>query len=150
MKKIVYVDMDGVLADFWGGVGDSSPRIPNSDPPAMFEKGFFFNLEPTPGSKEAIATLLQFKGLSVYIASKPSTKNLWSTIEKYQWLQVHFPDLFQKVFLTCDKGHLNGDYLIDDDVHRWKPKFKGKFLHFNELKPEESWKWIVEYLSQYK
>jgi 5'(3')-deoxyribonucleotidase len=138
--KIVYLDMDGVLANFWLGVGRPDAEW---NPPEMYVKGFFRNLPLMPGAKRAVAELLANPNIDLYIASKPDSINMDSATEKYQWINEHFPELIKKIFLTCDKGHLNGDYLIDDDLERWGPKFKGKFLHFNEKSPLESWERIL-------
>jgi 5'(3')-deoxyribonucleotidase len=140
MKKIVYLDMDGVIADFWGGVGRPNPEW---NPPEMYVKGFFRKLEVMPGAKKAVAELLANPNLDVYIASKPDSKNLDSATEKFEWIREHFPALLKKIFLTCDKGHLNGHYLIDDNIEEWGPKFKGTFLHFDEHNPIESWHKIL-------
>lgn len=145
--KTVYIDMDGVLANFTKGIGrDFTGR----NPPEMFKKGFFLNLEPMPFAKDAVKELLSYKGLDVYIATKPTTRNLYCATEKYKWIKKHFPDLLLKMFLTCDKGHLNGDFLIDDEPQTWGDKFKGEFLVFNEHDPEKSWDAIIKYLSMYK
>lgn len=139
--------MDGVLADFRKGVG--RPNF-SPDPPEMFEKGFFRTLPLMPNAKEAVKQLLKCSYLDVYIATKPTTGNLWCATEKYQWIEEHFPELLKKMFVICDKGQLNGDYLIDDDKTQWGDKFKGTFLHFNEFDPESSWNEILKYLSKYE
>lgn len=144
MKKIVYLDMDGVLANFWLGVGREDAEW---NPPEMYVKGFFRNLPIMPGAREAVAELLANPNIDLYIASKPDSKNLDSATEKFQWINEHFPALIKKIFLTCDKGHLNGDYLIDDNEEEWGPKFKGTFLRFDEHKPIESWDRILRLLS---
>lgn len=140
-KKIVYCDMDGVLANFRKGVGRDDYGF---NPPEMFVKGFFRNLEPMPGAKEAMAALLKMDHIKVYILSKPTTKNLHCASEKYEWINEHFPQLLKRMFLACDKSHLNGDYLIDDDASRWGKTFRGKFLHFDEHHPEECWEAVVD------
>lgn len=139
--------MDGVAADFKKGVGRPNPEW---NPPEMYVQGFFRNLPLMEGAKEAIEELLTYEGLDVYIASKPDSRNLWSATEKYQWIQEHIPALLRKVFLTCDKGHLNGDFLIDDDKDQWGHKFKGEFIHFDEDNSAECWKAILERLKPYK
>jgi 5'(3')-deoxyribonucleotidase len=143
MKKIVYLDMDGVLANFWLGVGRENPEW---NPPEMYVKGFFRNLPVVPGAREAVSVLLANPNLDVYIASKPDSTNLYSATEKYEWIREHFPELIKKIFLTCDKGHLNGDFLVDDNISEWGEKFKGTFLHFYERQPLESWARILQFL----
>ena len=147
MKKICYLDMDGVLANFSGAIDKD---YVGRNPPQMFEKGFFRNLEVMPGAKEAVAELITMPGIEVFIATKPTTKNLYCATEKYEWVNEHFPSLLFKMFLTCNKGHLNGDYLIDDEPATWGKKFQGTFMVFNEKDPEGSWKEILSYLRKYK
>lgn len=141
-KKIVYIDMDGVLADFRKGVGRKDYDF---DPPEMFELGFFRKLEPMPGAKEAVAKLLAMDHIRLYILSKPTTKALNCASEKFEWINEHFPELLKRVFLACDKSHLIGDFLIDDDADRWRKTFRGQFLHFNEHASEASWETIVNF-----
>jgi 5'(3')-deoxyribonucleotidase len=137
----VGIDMDGVLADFDSAIKSGVKK----DPPEMFRKGFFRKLKPIPGAKVAINQLIKLPHLKLYIASKPSTKNLWSTIEKYQWIEEHFPRLLNRIFLACDKHFLRMDYLIDDDLKRWG-KFPGTFLHFDRKQPILSWIKISQHL----
>jgi 5'(3')-deoxyribonucleotidase len=136
--KIVYLDMDGPLTDWKRAIG--RPFLKNSDPPEMFQRGFFRNLPVTEGAHAAVFALLKNPKVDLYIATKPTIKNsLWSTIEKYEWIQEHFPPLLDKMFVVCDKGHLNGHILVDDDAEKWGKKFSGLFIHFVEETPIWSW-----------
>lgn len=149
MKKIiVYFDMDGVMANFAKGAG-TEPGIWSDDPPAMFKQGFFRNLEVMPGAKEGMAKLLAMEHLDIWIASKPTSKNLHCASEKLFWVEEHFPELLKKTFLITEKGHLNGDYLVDDLLD-WKDKFQGNFIHFDERTPINDWEFIVNYFSTLK
>src|SRR6185369_14748323 len=118
-RTIVGIDMDGVLADFDGGVGRPGHE---QDPPEMFVPGFFIKLQLMPGAKDAVTELLQNKNLRIYICSKPTTKALNCATEKYQWIQKHFPELLNRVCLMGNKELFAGDYLIDDDYNRWGKK----------------------------
>lgn len=141
MKKIVFLDMDGVLANFEGALAQII-----QDPPEMFLPGFFRNLKPMEGAKEAIAILLANPRLDIYIGSKPSSKNTLSATEKMDWVAEHFPALKDRIVLVCDKSLLRGHFLIDDDVGLWGHKFKGAFFHFDRNKPKEEWTRVVELL----
>jgi 5'(3')-deoxyribonucleotidase len=143
MKKVVFLDLDGVLADF-----DASVANHIQDPPEMFVPGFFRNLKVMPGAHKAVAQLLSNPDLDIYIGSKPTTGNLLSTVEKYEWVAVHFPRLLKRIVLVCNKALLRGDFLVDDDKDRWAYKFQGTFLHFDKTKSEESWQGMVEYLNR--
>jgi 5'(3')-deoxyribonucleotidase len=147
-KKIVFCDLDGVLADFAKAINNTTYEW-IEDPPQMFEKGFYRNMSVVPGAREAISEILTFSGIELYIASKPTVKKTkFCPSEKYEWIEEHFPELLPKVFLTCNKGLLRGHYLIDD-LEKWGKVFDGIFLHFKESEPEESWKRIVTYFRRY-
>ena len=138
-KKIIFIDMDGVLANFEGGLKEIV-----QDPPEMWEPGFFRNLEVMPGAKEAVEALIANPKYKVYIGSKHFSGTDYCASEKMGWLRENFPKLIKRVVLVCDKKLLRGDYLIDDDL-RWKD-FEGEFIHFNKHKPKEQWEEILEYL----
>jgi 5'(3')-deoxyribonucleotidase len=113
----------------------------------MFLPGFYRNLPLMPFAKENLPKLLAIPTINVYIASKITTKTLYCATDKLLWVQEHFPTLLKKTHLTCDKGHLLGDYLIDDDIKRWGKKFTGEFIHFDELNPGLSWEYILHRLN---
>lgn len=139
-KYIVFLDMDGVLADFDGAISSGVEW----DPPEMFEPGFFRNLKVMPGAKEAVAQLLAQDDLEVYIGSKPTSKNRLSATEKMDWINEHFPELVRNMVLVCDKKLLRGDILIDDDKERWGHVFEGRFIHFDRKNPEKAWAEITK------
>lgn len=141
MKTIVFVDMDGVLADFDGAVTSGVKK----DPPEMFVPGFFRKLNVMEGAKEGIAALLANPNISVYIGSKPTYANTLCATEKMDWIQEHFPELKKRMVLVCDKKLLRGNFLIDDDVERWGHKFKGAFIFFDRTKPKQEWQRIANF-----
>lgn len=138
-KKIIFVDMDGVLADF-----DGSVAVHIQDPPEMFVPGFFRNLKVMPGAKEGVQALIDNPKLKVYIGTKHTTKTDYSPSEKVAWVREHFPQLLKKMFIVTDKHLLKGDYLIDDDL-RWR-NFPGEFIHFDKTNSAKEWERVVEYL----
>lgn len=141
MKKIVYLDMDGVLADFDAAITNHVP-----DPPEMFVPGFFRNLAVMDGAKEGVAALLANKNLEVYIGSKATSKATNCATEKMEWIKEHFPALLRHMVLVCDKKLLRGDVLVDDDIKRWGHKFQGQFIHFDRENPKKSWENVVKEL----
>jgi 5'-nucleotidase len=145
MKTIIFLDMDGVLADFDGAI--TSGIVP--DPPEMFEPGFFRNLKPMPGSKESVAKILANPEFEVYIGSKMTSKVTTCATEKMEWIKEHFPALLRHMVLVCDKKLLRGDILIDDDHERWESSFRGLFIRFDRTKPKKSWKTALSILSRY-
>lgn len=122
--------MDDVIADFYKGSKHHFTGKVMEE--RMFDKHFFLNLEPVPGSKAAIFQLIKM-GFDVWILSQPLVQLPESYIEKVEWIQRHFPALTSKIILTQDKGLNLGHYLIDDNKNKWQQKFEqngGKFIHF--------------------
>lgn len=145
-KYTIFIDMDGVLANFDGQV--KSPKMPGSGLPSeMLHKGFFLQLGVMEGAKEAIAELEKLETVELFIATKISTKNLHAATEKMQWIEEHFPSLLKNIFIACDKTKLRGDMLIDD-FQRWK-NFPGHFFHFDHANPKQSWQDAVAYIKEH-
>jgi 5'(3')-deoxyribonucleotidase len=154
--KVVYIDMDDTLADFWSAA--RSPGGTTVLEHKMWDKDFFLNLEPTPGSKGAVHEIIKL-GYDVWILSQPLAECPESYSDKAKWIQLHFPQLYKKIILTQDKSLKIGDYLIDDNRQKWQEKFEqngGKFIHFNYggyngrnwPDTEKSWREVVEFLTE--
>lgn len=155
VKKILYVDMDDVIADFYKAAKDDNGKVHEEK---MFNKNFFLNLEPIPGAKRAVFELEKM-GFDIWILSQPFILVPESYIEKAQWVQLHFPHLYNKLILTQDKGLNVGDYLIDDNEKKWANKFSnngGTFVHFqyggynhpDSSNPQWVWDEIVEFFKR--
>lgn len=152
--KVIYVDMDDVLADYYKAA--ASPYDGKVMEERMFDPLFFYNLDPVVGAKAGIFDLIKL-GFDVWVLTQPFTLLPESYMEKAQWIQLHFPQLTNKLILTQNKGLHIGDFLIDDNEKKWKDKFEangGKFIHFNyggynlgnHRKPtDEVWKDVVDY-----
>jgi 5'-nucleotidase len=138
-NKIVYIDLDDVLADFYSATAD--PKTFRVQERLMWDKDFFFNLKPIPGAQGSVFEI-QKLGYDVWILSQPLADNFESYSDKARWVQVHFPALYKKIVLTQDKSLNRGDFLIDDNDKKWKEKFEqngGKFIHFNYGGYNQSW-----------
>lgn len=144
-KKIILVDMDGVLADFetrfledWKKKFPHLPHVPlekrekfytMEDYPSGLEKeidsiystpGFFQNLDTIRGGKEALAKM-QALGHKVFICTSPISKYETCVLEKYHWVSNNLGyEWTKKMILTKDKTIIFGEILIDD-----KPEHKG-------------------------
>ena len=81
MKKRIFVDMDGVIADFQGAVTKLSKETydlyvhRHDEVPGIFE-----GLEPIEGSVKAVGILKKY--FDLFIASTPSWGNETSSCEK--------------------------------------------------------------------
>lgn len=147
-KKIVFLDMDGVLANFWKACPSGYRDEDHDCPIEMLRGGFFSKLEVMPGAKEAVNKLMRDERYDVWIGSKPSTKNLYCATEKFLWIEEHFPNLLRKVNLVTHKGLLRGHYLVDDD-REWEKHFDGEFIWFDESRPVYSWNKVLHQLGLY-
>lgn len=142
MKKLVYLDMDGVLADFCAGLTHLI-----HDPAEMYSPGFFLSLPPIPGALQAVRELLK-RGYDVHILTQPVANSPISYTEKAQWICMWLPELKNKITMTQDKGLCVGDFLVDDNKEKWESIFKGKFIHFDPSKnSEEEWEKVLKILS---
>lgn len=146
-KKILYIDLDNVSADF-----SNSPKLNDwtdkaRNPSAMFEKGFFLDLVPIPGAMAAIRELIDCDLYDIYILTKPVSNSPRSYSEKASWVLSNLPELKDKIVMAQNKGLLKGDILIDDSKS-WQKSFEGEFIWFDSKShPLRRWQTIVEDLT---
>lgn len=154
-KKILYVDMDGVMCDFMKEVYEAFPNIDKMDKTNQesvidffLEKNprYFSCLPPIEGAIDTIRLLSEF--YQIYFLSTPARNVPFSYMDKKKWLNEHIfskMDISDKnLILTHRKDLAIGDYLIDDRLVNGSESFKGTFLHFgSEEFPD--WKHILEY-----
>lgn len=155
-KKILYIDMDGVIADFIGEMAIIAPYLDLGEGPDYEERGrqlrlvcadhptIFHDLKPIDGAIEAVKDL--YKHFDIYFLSTP----MWSLPESYSgkriWLEKHFGhDAFNRLILTCRKDLNIGDFLVDDSTRNGAGQFKGEHIHFGSgFFP--TWKETKDYL----
>ena len=122
MKKTIFIDMDGVIANFAKAAEEGGWK---HRPDKHVNYG---ELEVMPGAAEALRKLNQ--DFDIFIASTPpwDRPDMWGA--KREWIAKHFPYLKRKLILTHRKDLLIGDILIDDSRWRGQPDFKGAWLWF--------------------
>lgn len=150
MSKIIFLDLDGVLADFvssalraLGREIDLNQRVEYSienwfgissrefwETIDSFGEEFWSEMELYPWAKDMVKRLE--KTADTYILSSPS-RNPVSSSGKVAWVRKHFPSLRSKIILTKHKHLLSsaGRFLIDDSEHKINPFVKaggGGFL----------------------
>jgi 5'(3')-deoxyribonucleotidase len=145
-NKIIYIDMDGVVADFatkwetmYGCKLDPYHLPPTPD-------RFYHDLEPIPDAIESVHKLsTQF---NIYFLSTPEWDNPSCWMDKRLWIEKHFGDLgYKKLILSHDKSLCIGDYLIDDRIVHGVDNFIGEHIHFGtEQFPD--WETVLKYLLQ--
>lgn len=125
----VFVDMDGVIADF-EGMRDSFKMTSDQ---YKVQPGAYLLIEPLPGALEAVRSLIG-AGYEVWIATKPPTGIPFAYADKVTWILNYLPELKRKIIITHDKGLLgdSGDFLVDDRPHKANcTQFKGTLIPFD-------------------
>lgn len=80
----------------------------------LLESGFFRDMVPVPGAKEALEEM-QTMGFEVFICSSPLSTYQNCVLEKYEWVEEHLGAAWvRQLILTKDKTVIKGDFLIDD------------------------------------
>lgn len=135
MKKILYIDMDGVLADFITGSGiwlkSHSEYAETYKGNEENIHGIFRDLPLIPGALHAVNKLWDSGKYDMFIATAAPWSNPQSAADKRYWIEQHFGDKFKKkMFTTHRKDLLSGDYLIDDRTKNGAGEFKGELLLF--------------------
>ena len=148
MKKIIYVDMDGVISNFDKAAKEEAVKAGVEKLTRPDLKVNFRNLELIPGAQDALLRLNQ--DFDIFIATTPpwSRPDVWG--EKREWIGEHFPWLKRKMVLTHRKDLLIGDILIDDSRWRGQPDFKGDWFWFNKDWDNKNWEACLEWIYKNK
>lgn len=143
-KKIVWIDMDGVIVD----LGDNFTKWFN-DHPNLSHKykhcpdhipGIFRDPNPIEGAVEAILKLNDSDLYDLHIATAAPWGNPYASTDKRFWIEKHFGKLFhKKLTITHRKDLLIGDYLIDDRLANGAKDFNGKLLRFGWDYEQKVW-----------
>lgn len=152
-KKILYVDMDGVIADFEAAIHKINPNIFfGLNPPDKGEVDqividnprMFTSLPAIEGGIEAVNRLAEY--YEIYFLSSPMWEVPQSFMDKRLWIMARFGEWSKKRLILTHQKDLNiGDYLVDDRTANGASNFTGKHLLFGS---EEfpNWKVVEEFL----
>lgn len=138
--RTVYLDMDGVLADY-----DRAAKERGLDPAkAKDVPGFFRNLEVIEGAKDLVSDLTR-RGIGMVVLSTPPEERAdEASREKREWLREHFPVLADDAIFTQDKSkHGREDDLLVDDHPEWSnaENFPGTVCKF---KGPQDWEHVQQ------
>jgi 5'-nucleotidase len=148
-KYILYIDMDGVMCDFYKAKEKALKINPHNKFPQS-EYGFFTNLEPINNAIYSIKRLMESDSFEVYVLTAPSIFNPLCYTEKRVWIEKHFGmDLVRNMIITPNKGLSKGDILIDDNTKGCgQNMFEGELIHFGSDR-FPNWNEILIYLNKY-
>ncbi len=152
-KKILYVDMDGVVADFDKAIKKLCPDVHTGDYESSADKVYelcianpdiFQQLDPIPNSIMAVLAL--FPHFDIYFLSTPMYQVPNSYRDKRIWLEKHFGNHAEKRLILTHRKDLNiGHYLVDDRLRNGVENFTGEHIHFG-TKDFPDWPIVVQYL----
>lgn len=149
-KKILYVDMDGVLVHCQSGLDLCSEEIleeykgREDEIPHVFSK-----MLPLEGAVEAYIELS--KMFDTYILSTAPWENPTSLSDKLNWVKKYLGAVAHKRLILSHHKNLNrGDYLIDDRLKNGVDKFEGMHIHFKNDKRFLDWPSVVQYLKEHQ
>jgi 5'(3')-deoxyribonucleotidase len=145
MKKVLYIDMDGVLVDF-------PSSFPKLDPSTIAAykghlddiPGIFSLMEPMEGAIKAFNLLCCT--YDTYILSTAPWNNPTAWSDKIIWVQTFLGDnAYKRLILSHNKQLNKGDFLIDDKTKNGAGLFEGEHIHFGQ-KPFQGWDEVLAYL----
>jgi hypothetical protein len=144
LKRQLYLDCDGVLADFDEGVR----RLLGMDPQAYMDrfgkgrfwqklataKDFYGTLPEMPDARELFDAVAHLD--PVILTGLPIGK--WAAPQKLRWAEAHFPGTKMITVMAVDKRNhcTEGDVLVDDTLkhrHLWEGA-GGVFIHHTSAK----------------
>jgi len=136
----IYLDMDGVLADFDSAVkkllGKSLHDFPTSqagwDAMEPYKETFFRTLDPMPDAYELVTGVINYafiRGMNTAVLTAIPKLNRFPGvhIDKREWVREHFPKLYNDFNIGPYAIHKQlhcypGDVLIDDNpmnIEQW-------------------------------
>ncbi len=133
-KKIVYVDMDGVLVDFVSGLEQVHPATRSEYEDHEDDiPGVFALMKPMDGAIEAFTLISEH--YDTYILSTAPWHNPTAWQDKLEWVHRYLgigegSPAYKRLILSHHKNLPHGDFLIDDRTAHGVPQFVGEHIHF--------------------
>jgi 5'-nucleotidase len=166
-KKVIFVDMDGVLCDFKSAWENYIQQLKELKQYENFPENFkefedaiidfydqnpdlipniFENLAPIDGAIDAIKKLNDTGMFDLCVATTSPWESPKAAADKLKWIQNHFYKTFYKsMCITHRKDLLKGDILIDDRTANGADKFEGELIEFGSVR-FPNWQSVVDYI----
>ena len=156
-KKILYIDMDGVLVDCQAAIDEMDEETyqkycacPEKNKPPTFDEipNVFRTMKPIKSAVESFCELCEF--FDVYILSTAPWENESAWSDKLIWVKEKLGEKAHKrLILTHHKNLNKGDFLVDDRSKNGADKFEGEWIHFGSKK-FPGWEAVKKYLMENK
>ena len=146
-KKIIYIDMDGVISDFSKARNEHplSKQTPYIGRPDRIPN-IYKDLDPITDSIESVNKIINSDKFDLFFLSTPPWDNPDAWTHKRLWIEKYFGNKVRHKLILSARKDLNiGDFLIDDSHRRGQPNFKGEWLEFGSEK-FPNWKSVLSYL----
>jgi 5'(3')-deoxyribonucleotidase len=135
MKKVIYIDMDGVLVDLQTELDKYG-----------WYQNIFRDLLPMEGAVESFNYLCDSDKYDVYILSTAPWNMPFAWQHKRLWVSKYLgKNAYKRLILSNHKNLCHGDYLIDDRTANGAGEFNGELILFGTDK-HPNWKSVLEYL----
>ena len=146
-KKIMYLDMDGVLVDIFKACETKYGKESVSKIGDLLDEDpeLFYEAEPMPGAVDAFNKLI--KVFDVYLLTSSPWKSMGATEAKQRWVMKYLGDPVEKrMIVSHNKNLMIGEYLIDDRTANGAGEFKGELIQFGTEK-YPNWAAVLDYLN---
>jgi 5'-nucleotidase len=147
MKKILYIDMDGVLVNFQSAFPHISADVLTKYEDRLDEvPGIFAFMTPMEGAVDAFNELaLTF---DTYILSTSPWENPSAWSDKLAWVKRYLgANAYKRLIISHHKDLNRGDFLVDDREKNGAGQFSGELILFgSDLFP--NWASVTQYLRQ--
>lgn len=146
-KKIMYLDMDGVLVDIFKACETKYGKESVSKIGDLLDEDpeLFFEAEPMAGAIEAYNKLIEV--FDVYLLTSSPWKSMGATEAKQRWVMKYLgASADKRIIVSHNKNLMIGDYLIDDRTANGAGEFKGELIQFGTEKYPD-WNSVLNYLN---